>query len=425
MLEAAPGADVEAIDLSLRRTAPPWSPVRSFGFRTRRDGTVQPPGHIGPTEFADEDRWVPTFDHWWVFPADPRTGILSGPVRAVFEEVRDDPSVKKIVLLGSRGLKIGGDNVAVVASESAAGQMYGLRAGTFLCTIGPRADVNHPLGRRHHRFVDLGRPTGLPPDLVALGGQGLHGERPMPDASYDARLTRAVVTSSDAGSAAADQHFPDLDTDGVWAIGSPRVDLLLRDEDALSPELRGELATLRGWLDGRRLVLLSPSTGRELDLAAVARWAGQRESEVVVAVLPTSGALPRVPPPPVDLMDTRFPEATVGLRVPPVAEMVWRLADVLVSGTPADPADFSPLGRPVVAAPGTSGLPFAVPADTEALLTAVETARDADPSYLARGQGLHAHSDGHSAARFVRRLKQTYLPREEWLSETEIVVSDA
>ena len=33
--------------------------------------------------------------HWWVFPVDPRTGVLPGEVRAVFEAVRDDPSVKR------------------------------------------------------------------------------------------------------------------------------------------------------------------------------------------------------------------------------------------------------------------------------------------------------------------------------------------
>lgn len=421
VLEAAPDADVEAMDRSMRRTAPPWSLVRSFGFRTRRDGTVQPPGHIGPLEFADEDRWVPTHSHWWVFPVDPRTGVLSGAVRAVFEEVRDDPTVKKIVLLGSRGLKIGGDNVAVAPSESSAGQMYGLRAATLFTTIGARADVNHPLSRRHHRFVDLGRPTGLEPAFVALGGHGLHGERDLPDPSYDARLTRVVVSSCTAGTDAARSRFPALDADGPWEIGSPRVDLLLRPEARLSKELRGELTALRGLLAGRRLVLLSPTRGGELDLAAAAAWAGERSEDVMVAVLPVSGALPRVPAPLVDLMDTRWLEETLELRVPPVTEIVWRLADVLVSGTPADLADFCPTGRPAVAAPGTSGVPFAVPEDTTAVLRAVEASLDGrlDADYAAWGRALHARSDGRSAARVVRRLKQTYLPWEDWLAGIE------
>ncbi|QIK77082.1 rhamnan synthesis F family protein [Nocardioides piscis] len=419
VLVAAPDADVEAMDRSLRRTAPPWSLVRSFGFRTRRDGTVQPPGHIGPLEFADEDRWVPTHPHWWVFPVDPRTGILSGAVRAVFDEVRDDPTVKKIVLLGSRQLKLSGDNVAMVPSESTAGQMYGLRAGTLLCTIGPRADVNHPLARRHHRFLDVGRPTGLEPAFVALGGHGLTGDRPMPDASYDARLTRAVVTSCDGGSETGKGRFPDLESGGVWELGSPRVDLLLWDEGALSNELRTELVALRKMLGGRRLVLLSPRRGGEIDLGAFAAWTDQHWDDVVTAVLPTSGVVPRVPPPLVDLMDTHWLEGALGLRVPPVTEMAWRLADVFVSGTAADLADFSPTGRPAVAVPGTVGVPFALPSDTGALLGAVAEALDGhvNRDYAVWGHDLHALSDGRSAARLVHRLKQTYLPWDDWLTE--------
>ena len=421
VLEAAPGADVEAMDRSMRRTAPPWSLVRSFGFRSHRDGTAQPPGRIGPAEFDDEDRWVPTHPHWWVFPVDPRTGVLSGAVRAVFEEVRDDASVKKIVLLGSRGLKVGGDNVAVVPSDSVAGQMYGLRAGIVFTTIGPRADVDHPLGRRYHRFVDLGRATGLPPGVSA---HGLHGDRRLPDPDYDARLTRVVVTSSDRANADVTALLPALDPDGVWEIGSPRVDLLLRDEATLSTELRSEVGAVRELLRGRRLVVLAPSGG-ELDLPALAEWAARRADDVVVAVLATSGAQPRVPAPLLDLMDTRWLETSLGLRVPPVPEMLWRLADVLVSGAPADLADFAVTGRPAVAAPGTAEVPFAVPADTATLLDAVERALagyvDADQTSWSRS--LHQHSDGASAARLVRRLKQSYRPWEDWLLEADAAIA--
>ena len=46
--------------------------------RSRPDGTVETPQGIGPDVFDDEDRWTPTHPHWWVFPVDPRTGVLSG-----------------------------------------------------------------------------------------------------------------------------------------------------------------------------------------------------------------------------------------------------------------------------------------------------------------------------------------------------------
>ena len=44
----------------------------------------------------------PKFDHWWAFPVCAYDHTLAGNERAVFEEVRDDPSIKKIVLTRSR-----------------------------------------------------------------------------------------------------------------------------------------------------------------------------------------------------------------------------------------------------------------------------------------------------------------------------------
>jgi hypothetical protein len=298
--------------------------------------------------------------------------------------------------------------------------MYGLRAGTIFCTVSPRADVNHPLGRRFHRFVDLGRPTGLPPAFVALGGHGSNADRPLPDARFDARLVRAALAASDAAAEAAQEHFPDLEADGLWDDGSPRVDLLVRPEHLLSPELRRDLGAVRDLVAGRRLVLVSPDRGGVVDLPALAAWAHDRRDEVAVAVYATDGSRPRVPAPLLDLLDERWLESRVGLRVPPVVEMVWRLTDVLVSGAPADLADFAVTGRPAVAtAATTTGFPFEVPAGTPELLSAIESALsgEVDDDQLAWGRSLHTRSDGAAAARLVNRLKGTYLPWDEWLLE--------
>ena len=81
VLAVAPGADVEAMERNLHRVAPAWSLHRSFAIRSRPDGTVEVPQGIGPDAFDDEDRWTPKHPHWWVFPVDARTGVMSGEVR--------------------------------------------------------------------------------------------------------------------------------------------------------------------------------------------------------------------------------------------------------------------------------------------------------------------------------------------------------
>jgi CDP-ribitol ribitolphosphotransferase len=421
VLEHVPDADVDAMESNLRRIAPAWSLHRSFAIRSGPDGTAVLPEPLGSETFPDEDRWVPSFDHWWGFPVDPRTGLLSGAVRAVFDAVRDDPSVKKIVLEGSRSLEVSGQNVVRISTESPAGQMYGLRMGTIFTTVGPRSDVNHPLSPRHHRFLQLGRPTGLASPDVGLAGSGdTWGLRDASALALDDALTRVVVVSGTQGGEAA-ARLPRLDADGVWALGSPRVDLLVADEHALAPAHRGELERLRRVLAGRRLVVVEP-WATALDLDGLVAWASAHP-DVAVAVRPGTGAGASLPEPLLDLSDATLVSDPAKTPLPVHPETAWRSADVLVSGSAADLADWAVLGRSAVSlVPAehaqATGLPLTSTAAGD-LGAALDAALDAGPddAYATWGRALHSASDGHAAERVVLALKATYLPVDEWLAE--------
>ena len=60
-----------------------------------------------------QDERTPTYDHWWAFPVCAYDHTFAGNERAVFEQVRDDPSIKKIVLTRSRRVDVAGENVVV------------------------------------------------------------------------------------------------------------------------------------------------------------------------------------------------------------------------------------------------------------------------------------------------------------------------
>lgn len=425
VLTAVPNARVDAMERNLRRIAPAWSLHRSFGIRSGPDGTAVLPEPIGSETFRDEDRWAPSFDHWWGFPVDPRTGLLSGAVRAVFDAVRDDPSIKKIVLEGSRPLAVSGVNVVRVATESPPGQMYCLRMGTIFTTVGPRSDVNHPVSSRHHRFVQLGRPTGLSSPDVGLGGSGdTWGLRDPGAPGLDDSLIRVAVVSGDEGGAAA-AGLPRLDPGGAWALGSPRVDLLVAAEHDLAVAHVADLARLRAVLGDRRLVVVEP-WDRPVEFTRLAEWARGRPG-LAVAVRRGVGEVTPLPEPLLDLGDEHLGADRTRTQVPvPIhPETAWRLAAVLVSGSPADLADWAVLGRPAVGltSHGLVPLPSVEPS---AVGEAVEAAlADGAPEdYLNWGRGLHALSDGHSAERVVLAVKRTYLPIDEWLAAEAVGVSD-
>ncbi len=414
VLEVAPDAEVEAMERNLHRVAPAWSLHRSFAIRSRPDGTVEAPLGIGPDTFDDEDRWTPKHPHWWVFPVDARTGVMSGEVRGLLEAVRDDPSVHKIVLAGQRPVKVGGTRVTTVPGESAPGQMYTLRAQQLFVSAGARSDVNHPLSARHHRFVDLGSPTGLVPPVVPL--TGLWGEREAPPRDFERSLVSTAVVSGASLVDAAGETYPRLGADDVWAVGSPRLDLLLADEADLSASLRADLTALRRVAAGRRVVVLSPLSATDEEVEELVAWADDHDDVAVLWAAPPGWATP-APAPLVDLYDAAGlrPDALTPHPVQP--EMAWRLADVVATGWPADLADAAVPGLPVVALPGAAGSPLLEHPTLADGLVAVEAFLDGTPvdeAWRAWGRALHTASDGRSGARLAHRVKGTYLPLAEW-----------
>ena len=103
------------------------------------------PSDLG--RFRIEDRWAPKFDHWWAFPVCAYDHTLGGNERAVFEHVRDDPSIKKIVLTRSRPVDLGGENVVVVPLISPEGQHYLARARQIFVKHGPHVNAHWPISR--------------------------------------------------------------------------------------------------------------------------------------------------------------------------------------------------------------------------------------------------------------------------------------
>ncbi len=87
---------------SRRRPAP--AQLRDRRGR-RRDGG-RPARAATTTRCSALDRATPTYDHWWAFPVCAYDHTFAGNERAVFEMVRDDPSIKKIILTRSRKIEV-------------------------------------------------------------------------------------------------------------------------------------------------------------------------------------------------------------------------------------------------------------------------------------------------------------------------------
>lgn len=292
-----------------RERASGWRRFVAPVVHRRRTNDV---GHelLGPEQFSAADRDATKSEHRWVFPVDSTEHTLTGDLRALFEQVRNDPRIEKIVLTRSRHIDLPGTNVTVVPLMSAEGQRRLIDAKTVFVTRSLSSDLPWPISTEHHRVIHIGDETPA------------EAERPGYTAVVAAGRFDALTKVAD---------FWPLKFDHVWATGMPRHDFLTCRSVELPDDLRVQEDELRTLIGDRGLVLVlvrgaalpDPSRLPPQDGATV--W-GVRGTATSVF----SSAL--------DLGTRSFPDLEVLLRV----------ASMLVSDDPARLNDFRMLGRPVV-----------------------------------------------------------------------------
>jgi hypothetical protein len=246
-----PDAPLEVLERNLERVSPDDRLRRSFSIVADADGDVPDTRPYGWWQVAEQDRAAPTYDHWWAFPVDGHSGQLTSDQRSVFECLRDDPAVRKVILSRSRRVDLDGRNVDVVPLGSRDGQEAAFRSRVVVVGRTPRVSVPFPLSPRRHRFVHVDSASRMeyPERVVAE-----HDADALQDS---ARVSLAVATShSDVLPAAA--YVGGLSSSQVLTTGAPRHDLLFRPVEELPDDLREQEHSVVRALQGRRLLLLLP-----------------------------------------------------------------------------------------------------------------------------------------------------------------------
>jgi CDP-glycerol glycerophosphotransferase (TagB/SpsB family) len=344
-----PEAPVDMLERNLLRTAADDRLRRSLAIRTEADGTVRRERLLTRAEFRVEDRWAPKYDHWWAFPVCAYDHTLAGNERAVFEEVRDDPSVKKIILTRSRTVDLTGENVVIVPLLSREGQHYLARSRQIFVKHGPRINARWPLSPITHNFVNLWHGIPLKRFGSAMVSQAVEDD---PVIMRNNRGCRAVVTSSKVDALTMATAFYPLSLADMWPTGLPRNDMITRAEDRLPEDLRATEARLREEVGDRRLVLFLPTFKdgqadsyhrfREDEVRALGEWAAAHNAVLGVrehmADRAHTYSTMLAPLGPIDLSSRRYPDL----------EVLYRVADGLVSDYSSCLVDFLLTGRPVV-----------------------------------------------------------------------------
>lgn len=382
--ELAPSADLDEIGANIARVTDParlhdaYDVVLDEATGRRIVRTSALAGH----PFRRMDRETPSFSHWWAFAAGP-SGRLDPGVRAVLEVVRDDPSVRVVVLTRTRPLldDVGGEGVKVVPVATLEGQQALVRCGVIVVADPLDAALPHaPLPARH-RIVHVGAPFDEARPAPHLGGIDVVAVA----SRYEAACRRVAD--------------PALQEDDVWLSGLPRHDLLLPDT-VLPRDLAAAEAALRERLAGRPLVLITGSAApwSADDVLRLHEWA--RGAGAVVGVRETE------PDAPGGLTRTFAPASPLGLSDRSVLSeaVVLRAASAVVSDSSAGELDARAAGHThVVRRPGEA---------VDGLLESLTAL--AEGGWRRVSEGVPPGTvpiDGGAARRFVRRVRLRELAR--------------
>jgi CDP-glycerol glycerophosphotransferase (TagB/SpsB family) len=251
----APQADLATMEANLYRVADNQKLYRNLRIATDTEGRPVFPAMLSDAEMASADPKVPKNDNWWIFPVCGFNHTFSGNERAVFEHVKNDESIKKIILTRSRHVQVTGKNVVVVPLHSPEGQGYLLRSKVIFIKHTPTRNIEYSLSPAHHDFINLWH--GIP--LKRIGVASLDQQGNLDALQREHRKCKAVIASSRVDRMAMAAAFYPLTYNDVWVTGLPRNDFIVCEESALPPDMRADMASIRKMLGGRRLVLYAPT----------------------------------------------------------------------------------------------------------------------------------------------------------------------
>ncbi|EQA97222.1 hypothetical protein L286_23115 [Sphingobium sp. HDIP04] len=214
---------------------------------------INPP--LSDDELIELDRETPKYDDWWVFTVCAYNHLFGDNVRALFEEVKSDPDIKKIILTRSKLVNVDGANVVVLPLNSREGQFYLLRARHIFLKHGVESNLGVRLSPELHCFHNLWH--GIP--LKRIGYASLDNQHRLKTIAEQNKLLTSVIAASQIDRNAMAAAYWPLTINDIWVTGLPRHDFILKPESLLPNDLKEQLSQLRLLLNGRKLILFAPT----------------------------------------------------------------------------------------------------------------------------------------------------------------------
>ncbi|MEP5762701.1 MAG: CDP-glycerol glycerophosphotransferase family protein [Litoreibacter sp.] len=252
LTQAGSATSISTIENNYLRTSNADKLYRNFNII--EDGILPKPS-MSAESFKLYDNTTPKYDNYWGFPVCAYDQNLSDNTRAVFESVKNDQNIQKIIFTRGRVIRPGGINVIMVPLLSHEGQTYLARCRNLFVKHGAFRNLHWPVNPTHHNIVNLWH--GIP--LKRIGVASLDLADKSEAMIVQNRHLRSVISSSDVDRLAMSSAFAPLPLEDIWLTGLPRHDFITKPEAELPDFLYDQLNDLRQLTAGRKMILFCPT----------------------------------------------------------------------------------------------------------------------------------------------------------------------
>ena len=206
-------------------------------------------------EFIEADKQSIINRNYWIFPVCAYTHILDGNIRALFEEIKDNVDIKKIILTRDIDINLDGNNIEYIPLKSILGQEYLLQSTFIFIKHSPKVNTIYPLDSKKHKFINLWH--GIPIKRIGISSLDLKYEQKM--IRIENNKCYSTIASSKIDKMAMASAFYPLTYNDIWVTGLPRHDFILKDEYMLPIDFQKELNQLDTLLDDKKFILYAPT----------------------------------------------------------------------------------------------------------------------------------------------------------------------
>lgn len=191
----------------------------------------------------------------WVFPVCAYDSTLSGNDLAIFEEVKNDSKIKKIILYRNKHINLSGINVEKYHISSREAKSALLQSGVVFIKHGVLANTLKPLNGRLRKIICLWH--GIP--LKRIGCASRDFQNRLKLAYRIHKDFYSVICSSEIDRMAMASAYVPLTFEQVWLTGLPRTDFMVKRPQELPEFIQQEIIQLENRLQGKRLIFFCPT----------------------------------------------------------------------------------------------------------------------------------------------------------------------